>query len=84
MAAYLLAVVSRARFPGKLAPPRFPILGGPEAEEEKWLGTIIGLLVLFWVLRFAMHFDGALIHFLLVAAVVVFVLNMLTGRRTVR
>jgi hypothetical protein len=33
-----------------------------------------------WILGFALHVGGALIHLLLVVAVVLFVFNLLTGR----
>ena len=47
------------------------------------LWTLIVLLLLFWVLGFAFHVAGGLIHALLVIALVLFVVNLLTGRRTV-
>jgi hypothetical protein len=47
------------------------------------LWTIIGILVLLWLLGFLTHVGGGLIHLILVVAVVVFVINLLTGRRTV-
>jgi hypothetical protein len=47
------------------------------------LWTIIGILVLLWLLGFIGHVGGGLIHLLLVVALVVFVANMFTGRRTV-
>ena len=47
------------------------------------LWTIIGVLVLLWLLGFATHVGGGLIHLILVVALVVFVVNLLTGRRTV-
>jgi hypothetical protein len=47
------------------------------------LWTIIGILVLLWLLGFATHVGGSLIHLILVVALVVFVVNLLTGRRTV-
>jgi hypothetical protein len=47
------------------------------------LWTIIGILVLLWLLGFATHVGGGLIHLILVVALVVFVVNLLTGRRTV-
>ena len=47
------------------------------------LWTLIVLLLLFWVLGFAFHVAGGIIHVLLVIAVVLFVVNLLTGRRTV-
>jgi hypothetical protein len=47
------------------------------------LWTIVGILVLLWLLGFIGHIGGAFIHLLLVVAVVVFVINLLTGRRVV-
>ena len=47
------------------------------------LWTVIVVLFVLWLLGFAMHIGGGLIHFLLVLAVIVFVFNLLTGRRTV-
>jgi hypothetical protein len=47
------------------------------------LWTIIVVLLILWALgAFAFHVGG-LIHLLLVVAVVVLVINLLTGRRTV-
>jgi len=47
------------------------------------LWTIIGILLVLWLLGFATHLDGGLIHLILVGTVVVFLVNLLTGRRTV-
>jgi hypothetical protein len=46
------------------------------------LWTIIGLLVLFWVVSLVMHVASPLIHLLLVVAAVLFVVSMFTGRST--
>jgi uncharacterized membrane protein YtjA (UPF0391 family) len=57
---------------------------GKVAREEKtMLWTLIVLLLVFWLLGFAFHVAGGIIHVLLVIAVVLFVVNLLTGRRTV-
>lgn len=45
------------------------------------LWTILVILFVLWVLGFSLHVGGSLIHLLLVIAVVVFVVNLLTGRR---
>jgi hypothetical protein len=45
--------------------------------------TIVGILVLLWLLGLVFRVGGALIHVLLVIAVVVFVFNLITGRRAV-
>jgi hypothetical protein len=44
------------------------------------LWTIIVILVALWLLGFALHVGGGLIHLLLIAAVIVFVVNLLTRR----
>lgn len=46
------------------------------------LWTIVAILVALWLLGLVLHIGGALIHFLLVVALVVFVFNLLTGRKT--
>ena len=46
------------------------------------LWTLVVLLLLFWVLGFAFHVAGGIIHLLLVIAVVLFLVNLLSGRRT--
>jgi hypothetical protein len=45
------------------------------------LWTIIVVLVVLWVLGLVVHIGGGLIHLLLVVALVLFIVNMLTGRR---
>ena len=47
------------------------------------LWTLIVLLLLFWVLGFAFDVAGGIIHALLVIAGVLFVVNLLSGRRRV-
>jgi len=47
------------------------------------LWTLIVLLLLFWVLGFAFHVAGGIIHVLLVIALVLFLVNIISGRRTV-
>ncbi len=43
----------------------------------------IAILFALWLLGLIAHVGGGLIHLLLVVALVVFVVNLLTGRRTV-
>ena len=45
------------------------------------LWTIIIILVVLWLLGFIGHFGGALIHLLLVIAVVILIINLIQGRR---
>jgi hypothetical protein len=47
------------------------------------LWTIIAILFALWLLGLIADIGGGLIHLLLVVALVVFVVNLLTGRRTV-
>jgi len=46
------------------------------------LWTVIALLVLFWLLGFLFDVAGGLIHVLLVIAAVLFLVNIISGRRT--
>lgn len=46
-----------------------------------WL--IIVILVIMWLGGFAMHVGGSLIHLLLVIAVIVLIVQLITGRRGV-
>jgi len=46
------------------------------------LYTIITILFVMWLIGFVMSWGGPMIHLLLVLAVVVFLFNFLTGRRT--
>ena len=46
------------------------------------LWTIVGILFVLWLLGFSMHMGGGLIHALLVIAIVVFVFNLFSGRRS--
>jgi uncharacterized membrane protein YtjA (UPF0391 family) len=47
------------------------------------LWTLIVLLLVFWLLGFAFNVAGGIVHVLLVIAVVLCLVNLLTGRRTV-
>lgn len=47
------------------------------------LWTIIGILLLLWILGFALHIGGGLIHIILVIAVVIFIVQLITGRRAI-
>jgi hypothetical protein len=46
------------------------------------LWTIIAILLVLWLLGFSVFHIGAIIHFLLVLAVIVFLVNLFTGRTT--
>lgn len=47
------------------------------------LWTIVAILLILWLLGFTVWHVGALIHILLVVALVVIVINLITGRRPV-
>ena len=47
------------------------------------LWAIIVVLLVLWLLGLVVKIGGALIHLLLVVALVVFIINMLSGRRPV-
>jgi hypothetical protein len=47
------------------------------------LWTIIVIILVLWLIGFLAHFGGGLIHLLLVVAVVVLVIQLITGRRVV-
>lgn len=44
------------------------------------LWTILAFLLICWFLGFSLHLGGALIHLLLVVALVVFIVRLLQGR----
>lgn len=46
------------------------------------LWTIMVVLLILWLLGFSLHIAGGLIHLLLVVALVMLVINLLSGRRT--
>jgi hypothetical protein len=45
------------------------------------LWTILAVLLILWLLGFSFHIAGSLIHILLVVAVVVLIINLISGRR---
>ena len=50
------------------------------AKEINVLWTIFVVLLILWLLGFSLHIAGGLIHLLLVVAVVVLVINLVSGR----
>lgn len=46
------------------------------------LWTIFVILLILWILGFSFHIAGYFIHILLVIAVVVLIINLISGRRT--
>jgi Family of unknown function (DUF5670) len=47
------------------------------------LWTIFAILIILWLLGWGFHVAGGLIHLLLVIALVVAVINLVTGRRAI-
>jgi hypothetical protein len=47
------------------------------------LWTIFVVLLILWLLGFSLHVAGGLIHLLLVVALVVLLINLVSGRRAV-
>jgi hypothetical protein len=47
------------------------------------LWTIFVIVLILWLLGFSFHVAGSLIHLLLVVAVIILVINLVTGRRGV-
>jgi uncharacterized membrane protein YtjA (UPF0391 family) len=45
------------------------------------LWTIFVILLVLWLLGFSLHIAGSMIHILLVIALVVLVINLVSGRR---
>ncbi len=45
------------------------------------LWTVIAIFLILWLLGFSLHVGGSLIHLLLVVAVIIFVINLVSGRR---
>jgi len=62
-----------------------PILSSEDFKEggPNMLWTIFAILLILWLLGFSFHVAGSLIHLLLIAAVIVLIVNLITGRRTV-
>jgi hypothetical protein len=46
------------------------------------LWTIFVILLVLWILGFSFHVAGSLIHILLVIALIVLVVNLISGRRS--
>jgi hypothetical protein len=57
-------------------------LGRKRKGDSIMLWTIAGILLVLWLLGFSMQVGGGLIHALLVIALVVFIYNLITRRRS--
>jgi hypothetical protein len=47
------------------------------------LWTIFVIILILWLLGFSLHIAGGLIHLLLVVALIVLLIQLITGRRAV-
>jgi len=56
-------------------------LGVAPAGEKRMLWTIFAILLLLWLLGWGFHIAGSLIHLILVIALVVLLIEVITGRR---
>jgi hypothetical protein len=54
-----------------------------ETSPIYMLYTIVVVLVILWLLGFSLHVAGGLIHLILVVALIILVVQLLTGRRGV-
>ena len=45
------------------------------------LWTIVAVFLILWILGFSLSIGGSLIHLLLVAALIIVVINLVSGRR---
>lgn len=59
-----------------------PVSGAKGAERRQdMLWMIFVVILVLWLLGFSFHIAGGLIHLLLVIAVIVLVINLVSGRR---
>jgi hypothetical protein len=52
-------------------------------EGDPMLWTIFAILLILWLLGWGFHVAGSLIHLLLVIALIVAVINLVSGRRAI-
>lgn len=71
--------------PKHILHPTYPCTRLPGApfvlKEMCMLWTVFVVLLLLWILGFSFHIAGSLIHLVLVIAVVVLIIQLITGRR---
>jgi cell division protein FtsB len=53
-----------------------------QLKKRNMLWTILVVLAILWLLGFSLHLGGGLIHLLLVVALVILVINVVSGRRS--
>ena len=60
-----------------------PSVDSFKKEISIMLWTILVILLVLWLIGLLSHVGGGLIHLLLVVAVVILIINLVTGRRAV-
>ena len=63
----------------RLQNSKLPLVCGRRRTEMLW--TLVVILLVLWILGLSLKIAGGLIHILLVIALVVFLIQVLTGRR---
>jgi Family of unknown function (DUF5670) len=53
------------------------------SSRTSMLWTIFAILIILWLLGWGFHVAGSFIHLLLVIALVVAIINLVSGRRTI-
>jgi DMSO reductase anchor subunit len=53
------------------------------SSRDSMLWTIFAILIILWLLGWGFHVAGGFIHLLLVIALIVAVINLLSGRKAV-
>jgi uncharacterized protein DUF5670 len=57
------------------------VFGRAPRKGKTMLWTIFVILLVLWLLGFTLHIGGGLIHILIVIAVIVLIINLISGRR---
>lgn len=71
------------RGPGTFLPDkRFAEINQTKARKPDMLYTIVVILIVLWLIGLLAHVGGGLIHLLLLVAGIVFVFQLMTGRRS--
>jgi hypothetical protein len=60
-----------------------PLRRSSHGEVLRMLWTIFVVLLVLWLLGFSFHIAGSLIHLLLVVALIILVINLVSGRRSI-
>ena len=82
---HVLAALAYLCVAAQTPPSKFFILNAEinSIGSKTMLWTILVILLVLWLLGFLTHVGGGLIHLLLVIAVIVLIVNLVSGRRSV-